>query len=180
MTEEDLFGILKSCIASQLDELTVRLDLDTRSLPGRNEAPSTRAVEIFALIKQRADGLTQLESLLVDMFRLSRQSPAARLQVPSKPQTILILASNPLGTSDLALSEEVAAVRSALIEGPDQTLYRVEVVVAANPQEVSRYLLSFEPTIVHFSGHGSEDGQIILQDETVHLSSVNPKALPKL
>lgn len=180
MTEQDLFGLLKRCLGSQLDELTVRLDLDSSSLPGKNEALATRASEILTLAKQRPDGLVQLASLLTTMFRLSQPSRGTPQPRPAQRQTILVLFSNPIGTSRLDLDAEVTAIRSALDESPSGAQYCVEAVLTANPQEISRYLLQHEPTLVHFSGHGSNDGQILMQDEQGRVAVVDPKALARL
>jgi hypothetical protein len=176
VTEQELFGLLKRCLASQLDEITVRMGLDSSSLPSRNEAPATRAVEILSLARQQADGLAGLESLLTAMFR---RAPSTGPD-SSSHCTILVLSSNPQGTSPLDLNAEIAAISEAILEGPNKTGYEVQIALTANPQEISRYLLEFEPALVHFAGHGSEDGQVLMQNEDGEVVPVNPKALARL
>ena len=51
---------------------------------------------------------------------------------------------------------------------------------AVRVQEVYQALLDFKPQIVHFSGHGSGDDGLALEDEDGNLKLVDTKALAKL
>jgi CHAT domain len=70
--------------------------------------------------------------------------------------TILFLAANPLGTDRLALDEECAAIERELrmSAGRDDFDFRSKWAVSVD--ELMRHLNELGPTIVHFSGHGSD------------------------
>jgi riboflavin biosynthesis pyrimidine reductase len=69
--------------------------------------------------------------------------------------TILYVAANPLDTTRLALDEECAAIERELrmATGRDDFDFRSKWAVSVD--ELMRHLNELEPTILHFSGHGS-------------------------
>jgi hypothetical protein len=75
---------------------------------------------------------------------------------------ILLLAANPLDTTPLQLDEEARAIDAALRMA--QLRDQVELVThwAVRVDDVAERLLRHRPVILHFSGHGSPNEQIIL------------------
>ena len=73
---------------------------------------------------------------------------------------ILILAANPNQTEPLQLEEEAKLIRQRLQEAEAGRNYIVHTESAATVEDLSRYLLQYEPLILHFSGHGNSDGKI--------------------
>lgn len=72
---------------------------------------------------------------------------------PSR-HVILFLASNPSDTTRLALDEECAAIERELLMAPGRELdFRSKWAVSVD--EMMRSLNALQPTIIHFSGHGS-------------------------
>jgi hypothetical protein len=71
--------------------------------------------------------------------------------------TILYVAANPLDTNRLALDEECAAIERELrmASGRDDFDFRSRWAVSVD--ELMRHLNELQPTILHFSGHGSTD-----------------------
>ena len=71
--------------------------------------------------------------------------------------TILYVAANPLDTDRLALDEECAAIERelAMASGRDDFDFRSKW--AASVDDLMRHLNELQPTILHFSGHGSHD-----------------------
>ena len=80
-------------------------------------------------------------------------------------KTILILASNPKGTSVLDLDREIRDVREGLRRSPNRDEFRIEVRGAVRPIDLSRALLEVEPQIVHFCGHGTGDKGLVLEED---------------
>jgi hypothetical protein len=81
---------------------------------------------------------------------------------PSPPRspmkhTILYVAANPLDTDRLALDEECAAIERELhmTSGRDDFDFRSKWAVSVD--ELMRHLNELQPTVLHFSGHGSTD-----------------------
>lgn len=69
-------------------------------------------------------------------------------------KTILVLAANPKGTSQLRLGEEVREIQAGLDRSHYRDRFCIEQRWAVRPRDVQRALLDTHPQIVHFSGHG--------------------------
>ena len=77
---------------------------------------------------------------------------------------ILFLAANPLMTSRLDLEEELRSIDAELRSSRYRDQIELLVAHAARPDDVVRLLRRQTPTIVHFSGHGANDG-VVLRNE---------------
>lgn len=92
---------------------------------------------------------------------------------------ILFLASNPSKTDPLNLGEEIQnilrKIRASAIEE-----IRIEQEWAVSPSDLITYLKLHQPTIVHFSGHGTTAGEIVLQDPDGSTVPVAPDILAKI
>jgi formylglycine-generating enzyme required for sulfatase activity len=73
---------------------------------------------------------------------------------------ILFLAANPAGTSSLALDQECAAIERELRLTPGRDDFEFRSKWAVTVDELMRHLLDLQPTILHFSGHGSAQGML--------------------
>jgi hypothetical protein len=93
---------------------------------------------------------------------------------------ILFLAANPSDTGHLKLDEEARAIDKALRSASLRDSFEMHTFFALRYNDLPEYLLRYSPHIVHFSGHGSHAGEIMLNNErgTHHL--VPPKALTNL
>lgn len=95
-------------------------------------------------------------------------------------KTILILAVNPRDTSVLRLDEEVREIDLGLQRAKKRELFDLKQRWALRVQDVCQALLDFKPQIVHFSGHGSGDDGLALEDEAGKLKLVDTDALANL
>lgn len=95
-------------------------------------------------------------------------------------ETILILAANPRGTSTLRLDEEVREIDLGLQRAKKRELFDLKQRWAVRVQDVYQALLDYKPRIVHFSGHGTGEDGLVLEDETGNLQLVNTDALSEL
>lgn len=98
--------------------------------------------------------------------------PAARPAAPSAIK-ILFLAANPRGTSQLRLDEEVRAIDQALRMAEFRDRFDLIQHWAVRVSDLQALLLRCQPHIVHFSGHGSERSEIVLED-----AQGGPKPVP--
>jgi FMN phosphatase YigB (HAD superfamily) len=93
---------------------------------------------------------------------------------------ILFLAANPLGTDRLQLDEEIRSIREKIRAAE----YRDEIELisawAVRPDDLIQLLNEHQPQIVHFSGHGSPTGEILLVDSTGTAKPVSTGALKAL
>jgi hypothetical protein len=91
-------------------------------------------------------------------------------------RTILILAANPRDTSRLRLDQEVREIDNGLQRAPNRREFILKQQWATRPKDVRRAMLNFKPSIVHFCGHGGEEG-IAFEDETGQAKLVSAEAL---
>ena len=74
---------------------------------------------------------------------------------------ILILAANPKMTTQLRLDEEVREIRNCLKRSSSQHAFDVQARFALRGRDVQEAMLEYKPQIVHFSGHGTENGLLV-------------------
>ncbi|HMA35007.1 MAG TPA: CHAT domain-containing protein [Chloroflexia bacterium] len=97
--------------------------------------------------------------------------------------TTLFLAANPTISKEitaLALDEEIRAITQKIRLSDGRDVLNVISEWAVRPDDLLQYLNQYKPTIVHFSGHGSSFGEIILVDNNRNPKPVAPQALKAL
>jgi hypothetical protein len=93
---------------------------------------------------------------------------------------ILFLSANPKKTSRLRLDKEVSAIEKKIESAQYRDSFQLETAWAVTVDDIQRLLLKHKPHIVHFSGHGSSEGEITLEDGSDRGAPVTPKALSRL
>lgn len=97
-----------------------------------------------------------------------------------RKRTILFLAANPKNSPTLRLGEEVREIESGLMRAKKNHLYRLEQKWALRSRDLRQALLDSEPSIVHFSGHGSPKSGLALEDQSGRTKYIEPQALAGL
>jgi hypothetical protein len=98
------------------------------------------------------------------------------LEVMSR-HVILFLAANPYTTDHLRLSEECAAIERELRLSTHRDDFQFVSRWAVSIDELLRHLNELNPTVIHFSGHGSGEDGLLLQDEHGQPQPVSARAL---
>lgn len=80
-------------------------------------------------------------------------------------KVILFLAANPYDTRQLKLSTEVREIEEGLRRSAKRDSIKLVNKGAVRTTDLTRALLDESPTIVHFSGHGSDYGELIFEDD---------------
>lgn len=93
---------------------------------------------------------------------------------------ILFLAANPLNTISVQLDVEIRAIEEALRMADLRDKFQIEKHFAVRAKDLQSFLQRYQPDIVHFAGHGSEYGEILLQDEDGQAHSVSVNSLSDL
>jgi tetratricopeptide (TPR) repeat protein len=93
--------------------------------------------------------------------------------------TVLFLAAKPLDTGDIRLDEEYREIEDRLSHASPQR-FRLIGKWAVRAQDLQKALLEYEPAIVHISGHGDEDGRVLLENANGYSEPVEPEALAEL
>ncbi|GEM_PF-2045802 len=95
----------------------------------------------------------------------------------TQPQKILILAAIPHG---LRLDKEIRKIESAIRRAIRRDMFEVDIRTAVLTQDIRRAIAEEKPQIVHFCGHGLEDGSLLLEDDGGIQKPVSPEGLAAL
>lgn len=98
----------------------------------------------------------------------------------SVQRTILFLAANPDSSNRLALDEEARAIETKLRGSEHRDAIRFRTRWAIRPDDLLQALNEDRPAVVHFSGHGSGAGGIVMHDESRGERLVTGSALRRL
>ena len=93
---------------------------------------------------------------------------------------VLFLSSNPEGTPALKLDEEARLITQKIRASEYRDVLKLETLWAVRPDDLLQALNEHKPQIVHFSGHGSESGEIVLMDNNRQAKPVSAEALKML
>ncbi|MFJ8779787.1 effector-associated domain EAD1-containing protein [Streptomyces sp. NPDC102476] len=93
----------------------------------------------------------------------SDSSDSSGSELPD-PTRILCLLSAPQGPAPLRQSAEFRAIQEALTQGQGRRL-ELHIRTAARNRDVIPALLTEKPHILHFAGHGSPNGYLLMEDD---------------
>jgi hypothetical protein len=97
-----------------------------------------------------------------------------------KKKTILFLAANPKDSTPLDLKREVQEIDAGLQRSQKHSKFVLKQEWAVTPSDVQRAMLDYKPHIVHFSGHGTGTGGLVLENATGNAQFVRSAALAGL
>lgn len=90
------------------------------------------------------------------------QHDIEQLQVVPEMITVLFLAANPVGTIPLRLDEEARSIQEKIRLSEYRDCVHFESRWATRASDILQAINETNPTIVHFSGHGSATGELAL------------------
>ncbi len=92
-------------------------------------------------------------------------------------QKILIFTAIPHG---LRLDKEINEIVECIQRTAKRDKFEIRLRTAIRPQDIRRAIAEESPDIVHFCGHGLEDGSLLLEDNTGGDKPVKPEGLAQL
>ncbi|TKC14752.1 CHAT domain-containing protein [Robertmurraya kyonggiensis] len=90
---------------------------------------------------------------------------------------VLFMASNPLDAQPLRLDEEARAIQEMIRKSEHRDSVSFETRWATRALDVIQAINEEEPTIIHFSGHGSDTDEIVFQDNQGNAKFVSKEAI---
>jgi uncharacterized protein YjbI with pentapeptide repeats len=93
---------------------------------------------------------------------------------------VLLVSANPRGTTALHLDEEVREIEIKVRAAKYRDSIEIITKWAARPDDLLQFLNQYKPHVVHFSGHGSSEEEIILLDKQGNPKPVSKEALVSL
>ena len=94
--------------------------------------------------------------------------------------TVLFLAANPSDSSRLMLDEEVRDIREKIRGSAYRDRLTLTSRWAVRPDDLLQILNELSPDVVHFSGHGSSSGELVLSDAGGGTKPVTAGAMGRL
>ena len=106
----------------------------------------------------------QLEQRMLHSERIQAQMQYDIEQLQSVPETItvLFLAANPIDTQALRLDEEARSIQEKIRLSEYRDCVCFESRWATRASDILQAINETNPTIVHFSGHGTDTGELAL------------------
>ncbi|MEM1252550.1 MAG: AAA-like domain-containing protein [Cyanobacteria bacterium P01_H01_bin.21] len=93
---------------------------------------------------------------------------------------ILVLAANPSDTPKLSLDEEVRSIQRSIQLSQERDQFQIISEWAVRTEDLIQTLVSHQPHIVHFVGHGAGDHGLVLDDSRGRSQLVPTRALARL
>jgi hypothetical protein len=93
---------------------------------------------------------------------------------------ILFLAANPKDSSPLRVSEEVREIGQRIESSSVREQFNIVSAWNVTVSDIQRSLLRHRPNIVHFTGHGTTDRGISVEDANGYTSVIAPQSLNTL
>jgi hypothetical protein len=195
MDHNQLLDRLLALVPAQFAELVFRLGVPPHLLP--EAAPSKVAIAVIQYMVQQAR-LHELEAYLVHgpaaPVQTARDARGAagpppmevKIELPaaSAPMEvqikILFLGANPSDKVHIALDREVRAIGDNLRESDGGKRFVLIQEWAVQATDLQKLLLRHRPHIVHFSGHGSNAGELGFEDAASKAQAVSIPAIANL
>lgn len=110
-------------------------------------------------------------------LHLQTQEMLTQLQQIPEKITVLFMASNPINATQLRLDEEAREIGEMIRKSDYRNSVSFVTKWAVRPQDVLQSINEEQPTIIHFSGHGSDEDEIVFQNSQGQARLVSKEAI---
>ena len=94
--------------------------------------------------------------------------------------SILFLSADPTNATRLRIGEELREIQEQLQLARLREKFKLDQRMSVRPTDISQALLDIQPCIVHFSGHGEENGTLCFENRAGEIHPIMPDALAEL
>lgn len=150
-------------------QLTAAQQQDERKRAAMQKRERASQVAELSWVQGRLTQHDRLHRTTADTLR--------RLQELPERLTVLFLASNPIDQQQLRLDEEARFIHEMVRKSEHRDVVRLESRWAVQPLDVLQAINECKPGVVHFSGHGSEDNEILFQDSAGRTKLITKEAI---
>ncbi|MFN8469928.1 MAG: pentapeptide repeat-containing protein [Caldilineaceae bacterium] len=166
---------LETTVAADADRTVLSEEFDALYRTARALPPE----ELAALLEHRDQRIRELENLLRAAGGGKRFYVETKIVFGASVKCLLI-AANPEDTMPLRINQEMREIMEKLQESKYRDVLEIIPVPAARPKDVLVALSRHQPQIVHFSGHGTDYGAIVLEDDQGNPAEVPAELLVQL
>jgi len=174
--QKKLIDVENNVTREQERELKKQADLLKREEKTRLYAEERKARNYEIRMNEFRSKLTSHDSLHAETA--SRLEKLSRL--PEKI-TVAFFASDPASSAEsrLALDVEARSIQEKIRASEHRDAVKLESRWAVRPMDILQAINELKPKVVHFSGHGSDNDELILQDENGKPEFVSMDAIVK-
>ena len=129
--------------------------------------------------REHEERMRSISSTLTQHSDLHRRTLSAIEKLAQLPEkiTVLFMAANPLDQKQLRLDEEARAVAEMIRKSEHRDAVKLVSCWAVRSLDVLQALNEHRPHIIHFSGHGSDQDELVLQDNNGATKLVSKEAI---
>lgn len=138
-----------------------------------------RKQETERQLRDQQRSFQTINSNLIEHGKLHMETLNAIEQIRKIPEkiTVLFLASNPIDQIQLRLDEEARSITEMITKSKYRDSIRFQTCWAVQPKDILQAINEYNPSIVHFSGHGSDNDEIIFQSNNGTAKNVSKEAI---
>lgn len=157
-------------------------DLSTAEKKYRNEETKEQKKKVEADKKQQKEYERQMKSINSTLqqhtYRQNTfEAEIAQLTALPEQITVLFMASNPKGTNGLRLDEEARNIQEKIRLSEYRDSIKFETRWAIRASDILQAINETNPAIVHFSGHGADTGELVLENPDGSAKLVSKEAI---
>lgn len=136
-----------------------------------------KAEEIRNLERER--NLSEISNTLDkhEKLHIETQNTLEKLQELPEKIVVLFLASNPIDQQELRLDQEARSISEMIRKAKHRDSVELKTCWAVRPMDVLQAINEHNPSVVHFSGHGSSNDEIVFQDNKGKTKLVSKDAI---
>lgn len=129
--------------------------------------------------KEQLSNLNEIKTTLFEHEGVHEKMTASIKTLQNLPEKInvLFLASNPIDVQQLRLDEEARSIKEMIRKTKFRDSVLFESRWAVQPMDVLQAINELNPTVVHFSGHGSDSDEIVFQDAEGKAKLISKEAI---
>lgn len=166
---------LQTAVAAGADRSALSEDFDALY----RTASALPQAELAATIAHKDEQIRHLESLVRAATEGKRFYMETTIVFGASVKCVLF-AANPIDTERLRLDMEIRQITTKVQESKYRDVLEIIPVMAARPDDLLLALNRYHPQIIHFSGHATSAGAIVLEDEEGAAKPVSTDALVAL
>jgi hypothetical protein len=175
---------LRLALASDVDSFAKQTEMRQLATSCLTNITGVYVADKEALFNRIAEAAIQTPAQLADLLmHIQREEPQAE-QSPHPAEddkiTVLFAAADPSDETRLRLGEEFRNIQQMLQIARFRDRYHLATRMSIRVPDLTQAILDENPRIFHFSGHGTSDGFICLEDVTGKAQDVAPEALANL
>lgn len=123
--------------------------------------------------------IQRVENTLMSHATIQSQLQQSIIDLTNIPEkiTVLFIASNPLDTPQLRLDEEAREIQEMIRKSTYRDSVNFTTRWAARPTDILQAINELNPDVIHFSGHGSDTDELVLQDNNGGAKLVSLEAI---